>query len=234
MLFNNAGGFGAPRRHRRLAAAATRWRRWAAMKIAVDRAARAAVPVHVERWEIEPDSMGVGRVARRPGHPPRGPAARRRHGRACHLRRRLHEPAARRARRHAGHRRRPVRRGARGRRRAASSRARRTHARRPRRRSWVGVSTGGGGYGDPSSAPPERVRARRARRHRLARARAREVYGVVLSDDRDPVLDDEATARLRDGARAGRAPAASTRPRRTPRPGSTKTCARATCTCSTR
>ncbi|MBL5974911.1 MAG: hydantoinase B/oxoprolinase family protein [Candidatus Leucobacter sulfamidivorax] len=57
---------------------------------------------------------------------------------------------------------------------------------------YVGVSTGGGGNGDPRERDPERVR-RDARDGWISREAALNVYGVVLSDDRDPVLDLAAT-----------------------------------------
>jgi N-methylhydantoinase B len=58
---------------------------------------------------------------------------------------------------------------------------------------WVGVSTGGGGYGDPLERDPEQVRRDVSDGIVSARA-AHEVFGVVLEDDTDaPVLDRYAT-----------------------------------------
>jgi N-methylhydantoinase B len=62
--------------------------------------------------------------------------------------------------------------------------------------AWVGVATGGGGYGDPAQRDPEQVR-RDARDGLISRATAAEVFGVVLSDDEDPVLDVQATVHRR-------------------------------------
>ncbi|MEQ9813722.1 MAG: hydantoinase B/oxoprolinase family protein [Azospirillaceae bacterium] len=55
-------------------------------------------------------------------------------------------------------------------------------------------STAGGGYGDPRERDPERVR-RDVRERWITRDRAREVYGVVLTDDL--AVDEAATAALR-------------------------------------
>lgn len=61
---------------------------------------------------------------------------------------------------------------------------------------WVGVSTGGGGYGRPTDRPLEQVRCD-ARDGIISRHAAREVFGVVLSDAADPVIDEAASAELR-------------------------------------
>ena len=62
---------------------------------------------------------------------------------------------------------------------------------------WVGVSTGGGGYGHPAERDAEQVR-RDVRDGLIGRQRARDVFGVVLGDDSgDPRLDLEATEALR-------------------------------------
>jgi N-methylhydantoinase B len=66
---------------------------------------------------------------------------------------------------------------------------------------WVGVSTGGGGYGNPHDRDPEAVRLD-ARDELITREVAREVFGVALSDDADPQIDEEATRRRRDELRA--------------------------------
>jgi N-methylhydantoinase B len=60
----------------------------------------------------------------------------------------------------------------------------------------VGVSTGGGGYGRPIDRPVERVR-RDVRDEMITRETAYELHGVVLSDDWDPVVDEQATAARR-------------------------------------
>lgn len=56
-----------------------------------------------------------------------------------------------------------------------------------------GVSTGGGGYGDPLERPVEQVR-QDVRHGLVSRDAALAVFGVVLSDDADPVVDADATA----------------------------------------
>jgi N-methylhydantoinase B len=67
---------------------------------------------------------------------------------------------------------------------------------------WVGVSTGGGGYGNPLDRDPERVRQEVADEI-VSRAAARGVFGVVLAEDADePGLDVEGTERLRSELRA--------------------------------
>jgi N-methylhydantoinase B len=61
---------------------------------------------------------------------------------------------------------------------------------------WVGVGGGGGGYGSPAERDAEQVR-RDARDGLISRSTARDVFGVVLSDDADPVVDETATLALR-------------------------------------
>jgi N-methylhydantoinase B len=56
----------------------------------------------------------------------------------------------------------------------------------------VGISSGGGGFGLPHERDVEQVR-RDARDGVISYATAREVYGVILSDDFDPVVDEAAT-----------------------------------------
>jgi N-methylhydantoinase B len=65
-----------------------------------------------------------------------------------------------------------------------------------RRELYVGVSTGGGGWGAPCERPPEQVR-RDVRDGFISAETAREVFGVALSQDADPVLDEAETERLR-------------------------------------
>ena len=60
--------------------------------------------------------------------------------------------------------------------------------------------SGGGGYGDPFTRPAGDV-ARDVRDHRVSREAARELYGVVLTEDGG--VDDAATARARDGRADG-------------------------------
>ena len=61
---------------------------------------------------------------------------------------------------------------------------------------YVGVSTGGGGYGDALSRDAEQVR-RDVRDGIVSRAAAATLFGVVVSDDFNPRLDVAATAALR-------------------------------------
>jgi N-methylhydantoinase B len=61
---------------------------------------------------------------------------------------------------------------------------------------WVGVASGGGGYGDPAERDEEQVR-RDARDGLISRAVAKDVFGVVLSEDSDPTIDHDATAAKR-------------------------------------
>jgi N-methylhydantoinase B len=61
---------------------------------------------------------------------------------------------------------------------------------------WVGVSSGGGGYGDPLRRPAERVRDD-VRDGLYGRESALRVFGVVLADDSRATLDVEATAQRR-------------------------------------
>jgi N-methylhydantoinase B len=60
----------------------------------------------------------------------------------------------------------------------------------------VGVSTGGGGYGNPVDRPVEDVR-QDVRDEFVTREQAREVFGVVVDDGFDPVVDHDETERLR-------------------------------------
>jgi N-methylhydantoinase B len=59
-----------------------------------------------------------------------------------------------------------------------------------------------GGFGDPFERDPERVRADVAENRAVSRAAAREIYGVVLSED--GALDAKATRALRAERRATR------------------------------
>lgn len=65
-----------------------------------------------------------------------------------------------------------------------------------RREFYVGVSTGGGGWGKPHERDVEQVR-RDVRDEWISREAAREMFGVVLSADADPVVDEAATAAAR-------------------------------------
>jgi N-methylhydantoinase B len=62
--------------------------------------------------------------------------------------------------------------------------------------TWVGVSTGGGGYGNPMDRPVDQVR-QDVRDGIVTRVAASAVFGVVVSDDADPIVDEAATAERR-------------------------------------
>jgi N-methylhydantoinase B len=64
------------------------------------------------------------------------------------------------------------------------------------REVYVGVSTGGGGWGNPHERDAEQVRLD-VRDGIVSRAAAAEVFGVVLSAAADPVIDADATAARR-------------------------------------
>jgi N-methylhydantoinase B len=66
----------------------------------------------------------------------------------------------------------------------------------PKGGTWVGVSTGGGGYGDPLWREVDAVR-RDVRDGLIGRETAREVFGVVLGEAADPAVDLAATESLR-------------------------------------
>jgi N-methylhydantoinase B len=57
---------------------------------------------------------------------------------------------------------------------------------------WVGVSTGGGGYGRPEERDAEQVR-REIRDGIISRRAAEVIFGVIVGDGPDPVLDLTAT-----------------------------------------
>jgi N-methylhydantoinase B len=61
---------------------------------------------------------------------------------------------------------------------------------------YVGVSTGGGGWGNPHERALEQVRID-VRDGIVSREAARETFGVVLSEEADPVVDTGATELLR-------------------------------------
>ena len=62
----------------------------------------------------------------------------------------------------------------------------------------IAITPGGGGYGPPSEREVERVR-RDVLEGWITAERAREVYGVALTDDLG--IDEEGTHRLRDELR---------------------------------
>jgi N-methylhydantoinase B len=70
----------------------------------------------------------------------------------------------------------------------------------PRER-WIGVSSGGGGFGHPCDRDAELVR-RDVRDGIISRGAAKAVFGVVLSSGVDPQVDVMETARARDELRA--------------------------------
>ncbi len=62
--------------------------------------------------------------------------------------------------------------------------------------SGAGVSTGGGGYGNPLERDAELVR-RDVRDQLISRERAAKIFGVIVSEDFNPILDVEATTMRR-------------------------------------
>jgi N-methylhydantoinase B len=70
---------------------------------------------------------------------------------------------------------------------------------------WVGVSSGGGGYGDPLDRDPAAV-ARDVRDAMVSREAAERVFGVVLTEDIEPVVLEEETLALRARLRDDRGP----------------------------
>ena len=74
------------------------------------------------------------------------------------------------------------------------------------REVYVGVSTGGGGWGNPHEREVEQVRVD-VRDGILSREAAREQFGVVLDDAVDPAVDEAATRSLRAELAAVRRPA---------------------------
>jgi N-methylhydantoinase B len=197
MLFNGTGGSGA-------AHGADGWPLFesiasqGAIKIQATEQIELLYPLRIEQMEIEPDSMGLGRWIGGAGtrftvrplagaaecvtfgdgiaNPPHGVfGATPGHGGGAYV-----EDATS------------------GRRRYVSAAGRVDMA---EGEAWVGVSTGGGGYGNPADRPAEQVR-RDARDGIISRTAARDVFGVVLSDDEDPVIDAAGTEELRRALRA--------------------------------
>jgi N-methylhydantoinase B len=71
--------------------------------------------------------------------------------------------------------------------------------------AWVGVSTGGGGYGNPLERDPEAVR-RDVGDGLMSRATARRVFGVVVEDTPEARVDSAATMAIRLERRADPVP----------------------------
>ena len=225
MLFNGTGGGGAARGA--TAGRCTSDRRHGRREGAADRAGRAALPAARRRgWRSSPTrwASASGSAARA-----RGSRCTRRAGEmeCVTFGDGVAQPAARGARRHRRPRRRRVRRG---RPTAAGGTC-------PRRAScgsadgaaWVGVSTGGGGYGDPADRPAEQV-ARDVRDGIVvARPRRPRCSASSLRDDGSTVDEAATTAAREPRCRAIVRPASSRR-RRPRRPGSSGTCATATST----
>ena len=70
------------------------------------------------------------------------------------------------------------------------------HVRIAREEIYVGVSTGGGGYGDPLRRESERVR-QDVRDGIITRDAAKRVFGVVVTEEFDPALVEKETAERR-------------------------------------
>jgi N-methylhydantoinase B len=62
--------------------------------------------------------------------------------------------------------------------------------------TWTGVSSGGGGFGHPCDRNPDAVR-RDVRDGIISRGVAQTIFGVVLSNDDDPDIDEQATRQTR-------------------------------------
>ncbi len=201
LLMNNAGGFGAIRGYDAWPLCFTQ-AALGAMKIESIEQLELLYPVHVESWEVEPDSMGAGEWLGGPGNrivvqPLSGVATVITYGDGC-----ANPPH-----------------GALGGtpgigggqyvdERATGSRRYVSGSGNMRvdsaSEAWVGVSTGGGGFGLPYDRSAEAVR-RDVRDGVVSRSAAREVFGVALSEDRDPAVLEEETQALRDALRgAGR------------------------------
>jgi N-methylhydantoinase B len=71
--------------------------------------------------------------------------------------------------------------------------------------AWVGVATGGGGFGNPLDRDPEQVRGD-VRDGVITHATARDVFGVVLSDGFDPQVNRAATESRREELRVNPRP----------------------------
>jgi N-methylhydantoinase B len=69
---------------------------------------------------------------------------------------------------------------------------------------WVGVSSGGGGYGDPLERDPELV-CSDVRDEIITREHAERAFGVVVSEGLEPSVVGPDTKLLRDTLRRGRA-----------------------------
>jgi N-methylhydantoinase B len=202
MLFNNGGGFGAAKETDGWPILATLAAMGGLKSLLVEQA-ELLYPFLVEHMEVEPDSMGCGEWIGGPGvrfviSPVAGPIECITFG--------------------DGHENPPfgvlggtpgigggqyVTDRTDGQRRFSSSTAYYTIGRDEIR---VGVSTGGGGYGNPVDRPAEQVRLD-IRDGFITRPRARAVFGVTVSDDFDPVVDLEATERLRSALRKVERPA---------------------------
>jgi len=202
MLFNGTGGSGGAR-------GADGWPLYesidglGAVKMQPVEQVELLYPMHVERMEIEPDSMGMGQWMGGPGtrlvvrslsgrmecvtfgdgmaNPPHGaiggtPG----HGGGAYVESRSD-----------------------GRRRFVSA-AGLVHV--DEDEVWVGVSTGGGGWGHPADRPADQVR-RDVRDGIVSRQAAREVFGVILSDDdEEPEVQEEATRQAREALRGSPRP----------------------------
>jgi len=193
MLFNNAGAGGAAKGN-------DGWPLWynqaalGGMKIQPIEQLELLYPVRIERWEIDADSMGFGQWLGGPGNacavrplsdemvtitfgdaaanPPHGAMG----GEAGSGGGQYVEDEPTGKRRYV----------------SASGAFTVDHT----HEVYVGVSTGGGGWGNPHERDPEKVRID-ARDGIVSRAAAAEVFGVVLSDDDDPRVDEVATAAKR-------------------------------------
>src|SRR5581483_1869080 len=198
MLFNNSGGSGAVRGF-------DGWPLWesqaaaGALKAQSIEQIELLYPLLIEQWEIEPDSMGFGQWNGGPGNrfvvrPVAGSAHCITFGDGC-----ANPPHGVLGGTPAIGGGQFVENRATGKRRFAGASG---HLLVGPDEVWVGVSTGGGGYGNPLDRDPDLVR-REVVDGTVTRSAAHDVFGVVLTDDpEEPRLDAEKTERRRAELRA--------------------------------
>lgn len=192
MFFNNGGGSGAAKNTDGWPVVATLGALGTLKSMSIEQL-ELMYPLHVEEWQVEPDSMGYGQWIGGPGVrfsvvPVGGPVECTTFGDGCD------NPP------HGVLGGTPGIGGGQfvedletGRRRYISVSGYYLIGENERR---VGISSGGGGYGMPTRRDPEQVR-KDVRDGLISHRVALEVFGVVLSHDFDPVLDLEATEERR-------------------------------------
>jgi N-methylhydantoinase B len=192
MLFNNGGGSGATY-------GTDGWPLFQSIAASGGMRAQAVEQIElmysmtVEQMEIEPDSMGFGRWIGGPGvrlriRPSQGAIELITHGDGCENP--PHGTLGGSPGIGGGH---FVESESTGRRRFVSAMG---HVRVDPDEAWIGVSTGGGGYGVPVERDAEQVR-QDARDGIISREVAREVFGVELDGSFDPEIQWDETGALR-------------------------------------